>query len=327
MASADLFDWATNRKHLPDLFDLERDAPNLQRLANDDGVFLGTSSWKYPGWVGQLYERKLYSVRGRFSKALFDRTCLAEYARVFRTVCVDGAFYSFPTPMQVVALAKQTPENFRFGFKTTDQITMHTFPALHRYGARAGKENPDFLNADLFEARFLEPLRELGTKLGVVILEFTRIGRGVFANEEGFAAALERFLSALHDTPQIAVEIRNEEFLCHPVLDVLRRYRVGYVFNQWSHMPPVAAQVERVGEPPGGFLVGRFLLADGRLYKHAVKSFSPYSETRAVHNPSRITARRLVETGRRLPRSSFIFVNNRLEGNALNTIAAILNPA
>lgn len=324
MLIVDLFDRADSAPAPPDTFSPKRDAPALRALA-EAGVYLGTSSWKYPGWLGLLYDRANYTVRGRFSKRLFERNCLAEYARVFPAVCADGAFYSFPSPAFVSGLAEQTPEDFRFGFKTTDVITMRAFPPLPRYGSRAGRENPDFLNADLFEARFLEPLRALGPRLGVVILEFTRFAPGAFRGAGEFAEALGAFLAALRDPPQIAVEIRNAELLGPELLGVLRQCGAGYVFNQWSHMPPVDEQIARVGGPPGGFLAARFLLADGRVYKEAVESFAPYDRTRMAHGPSRAAARRLIHMARELPRPSYLFVNNRLEGNALNTIAAVLN--
>ncbi|MEP6670262.1 MAG: hypothetical protein ABJF10_13965 [Chthoniobacter sp.] len=36
------------------------------------GVSIGTSSWKYPGWCGQLYDEQRYLTRKKFSKAKFD---------------------------------------------------------------------------------------------------------------------------------------------------------------------------------------------------------------------------------------------------------------
>ncbi|MCH7228765.1 hypothetical protein [Haloferula sp. A504] len=75
--------------------------PQLAELARN-GLFVGTSSWKYPGWLGQLYEEPRYLTRGRFSHARFERECLAEYAEVFPTVCVDASILSSfrddPTP-------------------------------------------------------------------------------------------------------------------------------------------------------------------------------------------------------------------------------------
>ena len=47
-------------------------------------VFIGTSSWKYEGWYGQLYTPARYEHRGKVAKTRFQRDCLSEYAEVFR---------------------------------------------------------------------------------------------------------------------------------------------------------------------------------------------------------------------------------------------------
>src|SRR2546427_10883954 len=46
------------------------------------GVFIGTSSWKYEGWFGQLYTPARYEYRGKVAKTRFQRDCLSEYAEV-----------------------------------------------------------------------------------------------------------------------------------------------------------------------------------------------------------------------------------------------------
>ena len=72
------------------------------------------------------------------------------------------------------------------------------------------------------------------------------------------------------------------------------------------------------------FLVARFLLTPGRTYEKAVKEFSPYKETQAADPAAREAGRKLVIRAKQGRRPSFIYVNNRLEGNAPNTIAAML---
>lgn len=57
------------------------------------GVFVGTSSWKYPGLCGTLYDRSRYEYRGKFVETRFKRDCLAKWAGVFKAVCVDAAFH------------------------------------------------------------------------------------------------------------------------------------------------------------------------------------------------------------------------------------------
>ena len=72
-------------------------ADRLRRLAQQR-IYLGTSSWKYPGWLGQVYTPARYESRGRFSDRKFNQECLTEYAAVFPAVCGDFAFYQFPSP-------------------------------------------------------------------------------------------------------------------------------------------------------------------------------------------------------------------------------------
>src|SRR3989454_11657086 len=103
------------------------------------GVFLGTSSWKYPGWRGQLYDEEKYVTRGKFSESRFNRDCLAEYAEVFKTVCIDAAYYKFPDRRYLEGMVSQVPSEFQFGFKVTDEITVKKFTNLPRFGLRAGK--------------------------------------------------------------------------------------------------------------------------------------------------------------------------------------------
>jgi uncharacterized protein YecE (DUF72 family) len=119
------------------------------------GVFMGTSSWKYPGWFGMIYDRARYEYRGKFAQARFNRECLAEYAEVFKTVCVDAAYYNFPSQQYLEGMVNQTPDDFVFGLKVTDAITIKKFPKLDRFGQLAGKPNENFLNAELFAKAFL----------------------------------------------------------------------------------------------------------------------------------------------------------------------------
>jgi hypothetical protein len=50
--------------HPPMAFDREATKALAAELA-DKGVFIGTSSWKYEGWMGQLYSPQRYEYRGK----------------------------------------------------------------------------------------------------------------------------------------------------------------------------------------------------------------------------------------------------------------------
>ena len=91
-------------------------------------------------------------------------------------------------------------------------------------------------------------------------------------------------------------------------------------------MPPAAEQMSLPGSETNQQLVAaRFLLKPGRKYEDAVKSFQPYDKTKEVNEEARKAGATLIAKGKTVPnRKTFIFVNNRLEGNALETIRAML---
>ena len=87
------------------------------------------------------------------AKTRFERDCLAEYGEVFKTVCVDAAYYTFPSAQYLERLANVVPSDFRFGFKVTDTITLRNFPRLDRFGDQAGKAQ-----SGVFECRLVREL-------------------------------------------------------------------------------------------------------------------------------------------------------------------------
>ena len=123
-------------------FDRDKTKGAIAALAGK-GVFIGTSSWKYPGWRGQLYDEQRYLTRNKFSESRFNRQCLGEYAEVFKTVCVDAAYYKFPDHRYLETMMTAVPEDFLFAFKVTDEITIKRFTNLPRFGEKAGKPNED----------------------------------------------------------------------------------------------------------------------------------------------------------------------------------------
>ncbi len=285
-------------------------------------VYVGTSSWKYPGWIGQLYGGQRYLWRGKVSNARFERDCLEEYARVFKTVCVDAGYYRFPTGDTLPNLVAQVPGDFLFSFKVTDEITTKRFTRLPRYGARAGKENENFLNADLFKSLFLGPLEPCRENVGILIFEFSHFYQGVISRGREFVDLLDAFFGKLPTGWQYGVEVRNESFLREEYFLMLASHGVAHVYNNWEKMPPVQEQLQIPLSQPADFFGARFLLTPGRKYADAVESFSPYNETKRVDESAREAGARLMK--RDPKKRSFIYVNSRLEGNSLETIRAMM---
>src|SRR6267143_811297 len=101
-------------------------AQALKTLARQN-VFVGTSSWKYTGWCDLIYDTARYEYRGKLAESRFKKNCLAEYAEVFPTVCVDAAYYKFPDRDYLGGMVDQVPQDFPFAFKVTDEITIKRF--------------------------------------------------------------------------------------------------------------------------------------------------------------------------------------------------------
>jgi hypothetical protein len=80
-----------------------------------------------------------------------------------------------------------------------------------------------------------------------------------------------------------------------------------------------------IGCETADFVTARFLLKPGRCYEKAVQAFQPYREIKEPVPESRIALQHLL--GRACfsrTRKRYIYVNNRLEGSAPLTIAAVL---
>jgi uncharacterized protein YecE (DUF72 family) len=310
-------------------FDRENLKTRLADLANK-GVFIGTSSWKYRGWCGQVYDEARYVYRGKVAESRFERNCLTEYAEVFKTVCVDAAYYSFPSVKNLKGLASQVPANFQFGFKVTDEITVKRFPNQPRFGVRAGQANPNFLNPEVFEQRFLKPCESIRSQVGIIMLEFSRFHSQDFEHGRDFVAALDPFLAALPTSWSFGIEMRNHKWLQPEYFDCLSRHNITHVFNSWTEMPSVNDQMALPSSRTNPDLVAaRFLLKPGRKYEDAVKTFQPYDKTVEVNEEARKAGAELIVEGMRYEprRKTYIYVNNRLEGNALLTITAMLDGA
>ncbi len=109
-------------------------APMLKSLAAQ-GIYFGTSSWKYEGWLGSIYTPERYATRGKFSRRKFEEECLAEYAETFPAVGGDFSFYQFPAPEYWHRLFGGSPRSLLFGLKVPEEITVANWPGHARYGA------------------------------------------------------------------------------------------------------------------------------------------------------------------------------------------------
>lgn len=293
---------------------LERDEIRALAARVPEQVLFGTSTWTYPGWTGLVYHRS-------YPKSAPAARMLEEYARfpLFRTVGIDSSFYRPPSPATLEAYSRALPPGFPCVSKVWEQITVHTHGG-QRDGPR-GQLNPDYLNAEMFLAEMYQPYREhFQGHGGPFVFEFqaSRLEPAEFINR------LDEFFSQLPREGLYAVEVRNEEFLTPAYFAVLREHGVAHVFNSWTRMPTIGAQLDLPGAITSTFMVVRALLRPGMKYDEAVDAYSPYDRIREPNPELRFDIARLIDQAKTMRVPAYILVNNRAEGSAPRTIMEIV---
>ena len=286
-------------------------------------VRFGTSTWTYEGWKGQVYLKD-------YPRGTFTKHCLTEYwqflydgAPLFRTVGNDSTFYRPPTSAQLLAYRDQMPEQTEMCFKVWEDITVPVFAPHPRYGVKAGKPNPRFLDAQLFSDLVLTPFREAQFKdcTGPFLFEFQRHDLSIAE----FCSKLDGFFSQLPNEFKYAVEIRNAGLLGPEYRKVLEAHGVAHVYNHWSYMPPLAEQHRRLHETfTAPFTVLRLLTPLKMSYAEAKKRAAPYTNIIAELPEMRREAVALIEQAINRGKLAYVLVNNRSEGNAPKTIRGLV---
>jgi len=158
-----------------------------------------------------------------------------------------------------------------------------------------------------------------------LIFEFGSFARQCYPDVGAFLQELDPFLAALPRDFRYAVEIRNPEFLSPEYFACLGSHGVAHVFNAWTRMPPIGVQIAMPGSFTADFTVVRALLRKGRTYEKAVSMFEPYEKVQEPDPDTRTAIRQIAELAARERKRAYVFVNNRLEGNAPQTIEAVVS--
>ncbi len=287
-------------------------------------VLFGTSSWTYPGWRGSIYKNEYKSEKQ------FKAESLGEYSNFpwFRTVGIDSSFYGPLKAKTIINYSKQVPKNFKWVSKVWERITVPVYAKHPRYGSLAGKENPDFLNAELFKSEVIGPYEESGTEThaGPFVFQFQYIDGAMKNNPQIFFNRLDKFLSGVPTDFQYAIEIRNREFICDDYFQILNSHKATHCFNHWSYMPPLIEQMKaaaNVGGLTSSFYLSRVLTPLGVKYADAVKRFEPYEKLQTRNESLRADIIKLAKRAIQKKAKAYIIVNNRCEGHSPGTIAEI----
>ena len=295
--------------------------PELAALAAalPSNIKFGTSTWACDGWAGDVYHRHYAGAQ--------PRRRLEEYAGypLFRTVGINSGFYDRPSEDVLASYARVLPPGFACVIKVWDRITARRFIRDPRWGDLAGRQNPDFLSAPLFKDAVLAPYaRAFRGQTPYFVFQFQAMRGPDLPSAQQWAEWLDGFFSKLPQDFRYAVELRNRQLLSELHGEVLRRHRVAHVFNSWTEMPPIGAQLDLPWTFAGGFTVARALMKPGRKYGDAVRAFEPYDRVREVLPELRADLLRLMSEAVGRGAEALIHVNNRAEGNAPGTIRAVV---
>jgi len=280
------------------------------------GIYLGGSTWSFPGWAGLVYDRE-------YPTARLAHHGLAAYARhpLLRAVGIDRTHYR-PLPAAELAQdAAAVPQDFLFLVKAHEACTLASFPDHPRYGAERGQPNPRFLDAGYAASEVVAPYVEgLGSKGGALLFQFAPQDLGP---PRRFAARLRAFLAALPPGPLYAVELRNRELLTADYAAALAAAGACHCLNVHPRMPDVRVQAHLAGLAAAPLTLGRWLLGSGTTYEESARRFAPFNRLTA---PDPAARRALVELAREAlaaGRRFVLTVNNNAEGCAPLSIVAL----
>ena len=316
--------------------------PQLHQLAGSlpGKIHLGTSSWSFPGWTGLVFASRTSPSRGRGASRgagqggageettqRLAREGLPAYAAhpLFRTVSLDRTFYSPLREEEFAAYARQVPTGFRFVVKAPQAITD---AVLRRRGSgEPARPNPTFLDAVTACETFIGPaINGLGEKAGPLVFQLPPLTAELLADRTRLIARIAAFLAALPRGPLYAVEVRDACLVCDAFAQALRDTHTAPCLAVHARMPPVERQADAFGLSAADCqspLIARWNLHAGLAYQQAKDRYAPFDRLVDEDLPTRHTLARLATDAASRDCDVFITVNNKAEGSAPCSVAAL----
>jgi len=300
-----------------------------RRLPAD--VFLGTSSWSFPGWEGSVYG-------AAYTEAQLARSGLSAYAAhpVLRAVGIDRGFYQPLAAESYARYSQQAPAHFRFVVKAPALFTAPATRGGGSAGAAPAAANQQFLDPIAAREVFVAPALEgLGAKCGPLVFQFSPLPRELFRTAAAAHALIDRlgaFFDALpravaQRSPTYAVELRDPELLTPRFVRMLRSSGVRLCIGVHARMPEASRQAtalrlldaeatEGTDWKLAGPLVVRWSLQAGFRYDDAKNRYAPFDRIIDPDIITRGTLAHLIHVALRSAQPAYVMINNKAEGSA-----------
>lgn len=276
---------------------------------------IGTCSWKYDSWRGIVYPQ---------TKPL---NYLLEYSRSYNTVEIDQWFWSLfsgdkavmPRPSVVREYAASVPDNFIFGIKVPNSITL-----THHY--KKGKTdpllpNPHYLSIDLM-LRFLESLEPLSGNIGPLMFQFEYLNKQKMPGGlQQFIEQFGQFAEQLPTGQNYFLESRNPNYLTSKYFDFLNSQRLNHVFLHGYYMTPVFEIYQKHREHIQNAVVIRLHGPDRKGIEE--ESAGDWSRIVSPRDDDIQSLAAMLSDLKSRNVETFVFVNNHFEGSAPRTIVRI----
>jgi len=237
-------------------------------------IRVGTQGWNYDAWVGPFYP-----------SGTRPADFLTVYARAFDTVEVDSTFYATPAVKTVRGWAQRTPDDFLFALKLPQEIT-------HERRLR---------NVDDPAAEFFDRARELGPKLGSVLIQ---LGPDFGPTE---LPAVAQFLPKLPRDIRFAIEFRQRGWIHDGVLALLAEHNVALTLSdgKWIQRKQMMQLATR---PTADFIYVRLMGID--------QSIIDYSRIQIDRTRDLEAWMGVLWPYAEQGREAFVYVNNHFAGHS-----------
>lgn len=299
-------------------------------------LFIGTASDRYGGWSHQIYTPERYEGRIRqrvqrvggtsFTSQVLPVDSVREYFEHFSVLELDFTFYSpladpqgrpTRTHRTLEEYAEHLPEGARVLLKVPQLVT-----ARRMWRGRSFRENPSYLNAELFTQGFYQPALDLlGDKIRGFLFEQEYQKKAERPHPGAFALELDRFFSAVPRDTRYHLELRTEALLTPEVFGVLAKHGVEGVLSHWTWLPPLLVQFQKRNRhflSKSGNLILRLMTPRGVRYEEAYAKAHPFDRLvpgMALPRMFEETAA-IVRTALDREKTVYVVINNRAGGNA-----------